>query len=78
MPVFCPFTLFIYFCGMSNQDEEYLEDLAREVDGEIAAREVVDKLLEQAKGGDTESVKLLVDLGTEAKAVRLRKELFGV
>lgn len=63
---------------MSNQDEEYLEDLAREVDGEIAAREVVDKLLEQAKGGDTESVKLLVDLGTEAKAVRLRKELFGV
>ena len=40
--------------------------------------EVVDKLLEQAKGGDTESVKLLVDLGTEAKAVRLRKELFGV
>lgn len=63
---------------MSNQDEEYLEGLAREVDGEIAAREVVDKLLEQAKGGDTESVKLLVDLGTEAKAVRLRKELFGV
>ena len=78
MPVFCPFTLFIYFCGMSKQDEEYLEGLAREVDGEIAAREVVDKLLEQAKGGDTESVKLLVDLGTEAKAVRLRKELFGV
>lgn len=63
---------------MSKQDEEYLEGLAREVDGEIAAREVVDKLLEQAKGGDTESVKLLVDLGTEAKAVRLRKELFGV
>ena len=63
---------------MSNQDEEYLEGLAREVDGEIAAREVVDKLLEQAKGGDTESVKLLVELGTEAKAVRLRKELFGV
>lgn len=63
---------------MSNIDEEYLEGLAREVDGEIAAREVVDKLLEQAKNGDTESVKLLVDLGTEAKAVRLRKELFGV
>ena len=63
---------------MSNIDEEYLEGLAREVDGEIAAREVVDKLLEQAKGGDTESVKLLVELGTEAKAVRLRKELFGV
>ena len=63
---------------MSKQDEEYLEGLAREVDGEIAAREVVDKLLEQAKGGDTESVKLLVELGTEAKTVRLRKELFGV
>jgi hypothetical protein len=63
---------------MSNIDEEYLEGLAREVDGEIAAREVVDKLLEQAKNGDTESVKLLVELGTEAKAVRLRKELFGV
>ena len=63
---------------MSKQDEEYLEGLAREVDGEIAAREVVDKLLEQARKGDTESVKLLVDLGTEAKAVRLRKELFGV
>lgn len=63
---------------MSNQDEEYLEGLAREVDGEIAAREVVDKLLEQARKGDTESVKLLVELGTEAKAVRLRKELFGV
>lgn len=63
---------------MSNQDEEYLEGLAREVDGEIAAREVVDKLLEQARKGDTESVKLLVDLGTEAKTVRLRKELFGV
>ena len=63
---------------MSNQDEEYLEGLAREVDGEIAAREVVDKLLEQAKGGDTESVKLLVELGTEAKTVRLRKELFGI
>jgi len=63
---------------MSKQDEEYLEGLAREVDGEIAAREVVDKLLEQAKNGDTESVKLLVELGTEAKAVRLRKELFGV
>lgn len=63
---------------MSKQDEEYLEGLAREVDGEIAAREVVDKLLEQAKNGDTESVKLLVELGTEAKTVRLRKELFGV
>lgn len=63
---------------MSNIDEEYLEGLAREVDGEIAAREVVDKLLEQARKGDTESVKLLVELGTEAKAVRLRKELFGV
>lgn len=63
---------------MSKQDEEYLEGLAREVDGEIAAREVVDKLLEQARKGDTESVKLLVELGTEAKAVRLRKELFGV
>ena len=63
---------------MSNIDEEYLEGLAREVDGEIAAREVVDKLLEQAKNGDTESVKLLVELGTEAKTVRLRKELFGV
>lgn len=63
---------------MSKQDEEYLEDLAREVDGEIAAREVVDKLLEQARKGDTESVKLLVELGTEAKTVRLRKELFGI
>lgn len=63
---------------MSNIDEEYLEGLAREVDGEIAAREVVDKLLEQARKGDTESVKLLVELGTEAKTVRLRKELFGV
>ncbi len=63
---------------MSKQDEEYLEGLAREVDGEIAAREVVEKLLEQARKGDTESVKLLVELGTEAKAVRLRKELFGV
>lgn len=63
---------------MSKQDEEYLEGLAREVDGEIAAREVVDKLLEQARKGDTESVKLLVELGTEAKTVRLRKELFGV
>ena len=63
---------------MSKQDEEYLEGLAREVDGEIAAREVVEKLLEQARNGDTESVKLLVELGTEAKAVRLRKELFGV
>lgn len=63
---------------MSNQDEEYLEGLAREVDCEIAAREVVDKLFEQARKGDTESVKLLVELGTEAKAARLRKELFGV
>lgn len=63
---------------MSKIDEEYLEGLAREVDGEIAAREVVAKLLEQARKGDTESVKLLVELGTEAKTVRLRKELFGV
>lgn len=63
---------------MSKIDEEYLEGLAREVDGEIAAAEVVAKLLEQARKGDTESVKLLVELGTEAKTVRLRKELFGV
>lgn len=62
---------------MSKIDEEYLEGLAREVDGEIAA-EVVAKLLEQARKGNTESVKLLVELGTEAKTVRLRKELFGV
>lgn len=63
---------------MSKQDEEYLEGLAREVDGEIAAAGVVAKLLEKARKGDTESVKLLVELGTEAKTVRLRKELFGV
>ena len=40
--------------------------------------EVVEKLLDQARGGDVDSVKLLVELGTEGRAVRLRKELFGV
>lgn len=62
---------------MTN-DEEYLNGLAQEVDSEVAAKEVVEKLLDQAKGGDVDSVKLLVELGTEGRAVRLRKELFGV
>lgn len=62
---------------MTN-DEEYLNGLAQEVDSEVAAKEVVEKLLDQAKGGDVDSVKLLVELGTEGRVVRLRKELFGV
>lgn len=61
---------------MSN--EELLEKIASEVCAKADAREILDKLKELAKTGDTDAVKLLADLSQYAEERNLRKELFGV
>lgn len=61
---------------MSN--EELLEKIASEVCAKADAQEILDKLKELAKTGDTDAVKLLADLSQYAEERNLRKELFGV
>nr|DAE96603.1 MAG TPA: hypothetical protein [Caudoviricetes sp.] len=41
-------------------------------------RQILDRLVEQAKQGDTEAVKQLRDILRQANEEQLRKELFGV
>lgn len=44
----------------------------------LDVRQILDRLVEQAKQGDTEAVKQLRDILRQANEEQLRKELFGV
>lgn len=59
-------------------DQDILKHIADAVNGAADAGEIVEKLKEQAMTGDTDSIKLLAELGQYAEERQLRKELFGV
>ena len=63
---------------MNEEEQAYLDHLANEVDREITSAEITGKLLEKAKNGDADSVKLLAELGKAGSVAKLRKELFGI
>ena len=68
----------MYLCAMNEEEQAYLDHLANEVDREITSAEITGKLLENAKKGNVESIKLLAELGKAGRISKLRKELFGV
>ncbi len=63
---------------MSNLDNELLKRIADEVSAVADAKEILDKLTELSKQGDTDAIELLAKLNQYGKEVKLRKELFGV
>lgn len=62
---------------MSDHDK-LLAKIASEMNTALDAGEIYAKLTEQAKEGDTDSIKLLAELSQYAEERKLRKELFGV
>ena len=62
---------------MSDHDK-LLAKIASEINTALDAGEIYAKLTEQAKEGDTDSIKLLAELSQYAEERKLRKELFGV
>lgn len=58
--------------------DKLLAKIASEVNAAADAEEIYSKLTEQAKKGDTDSVKLLAELNQYAEERELRKDLFGV
>lgn len=78
-PVFCQAGGFSYLCRVSKKtDQEYLDELAAEIDRELIAQEIIDAHLNQARKGDVDSLKILSDLARESRESKLRKDLFGV
>lgn len=63
---------------MSNLDNELLKRIADEVSATADAKEILDKLTELSKQGDTDAIELLAKLNQYGKETKLRKELFGV
>jgi len=63
---------------MSNLDNELLKRIADEMSAVADAKEILDKLTELSKQGDTDAIELLAKLNQYGKEVKLRKELFGV
>lgn len=63
---------------MSNLDNELLKRIADEVSATADAKEILDKLTELSKQGDTDAIELLAKLNQYGKEAKLRKELFGV
>ena len=63
---------------MSNLDNELLKRIADEVSATADAKEILDKLRELSKQGDTDAIELLAKLSQYGKETKLRKELFGV
>lgn len=63
---------------MSNLDNELLKRIADEVSATADAKEILDKLTELSKQGDTDAIELLAKLNQYGKEIKLRKELFGV
>lgn len=58
--------------------DEILKKIADEVDAAVDAKEIIDKLKELCKNGDTDAIELLGRLGQYVEIRKLRKELFGV
>ena len=77
-PVFCLLFLFDYLCVMDNDVQQLLNRIAVMVNLTEDVRAILDKLIEQAKEGDTDAVKQLREIVQQAKEEQLRKDLFGV
>lgn len=77
-PVFCLLFLFDYLCVMDNDVQQLLNRIAVIVNLTEDVRAILDKLIEQAKEGDTDAVKQLREIVQQAKEEQLRKDLFGV
>jgi hypothetical protein len=63
---------------MDNDMQQILDWLADAEKLSLDVRQILDRLVEQAKQGDTEAVKQLRDILRQANEEQLRKELFGV
>ena len=63
---------------MANDMQQILDWLADAEKLSLDVRQILDRLVEQAKQGDTEAVKQLRDILRQANEEQLRKELFGV
>ncbi|WP_311589116.1 hypothetical protein [Prevotella disiens] len=63
---------------MNNEIQQYLDRLARAMQREEDVQQIIEKLTEHAKGGDTDAIKALEELSQRAKEEQLRKDLFGV
>ena len=77
-PLFCLLFLFDYLCVMDNDVQQLLNRIAVIVNLTEDVRAILDKLIEQAKEGDTDAVKQLREIVQQAKEEQLRKDLFGV
>ena len=62
---------------MSDMDGQ-LARILHEADDTLDRVEIIRQLKEQAKDGDTDSIKLLAELTQYAQERKLRKDLFGV
>lgn|GEM_PF-1091499 len=78
LPVFCSPLATAYLCRMDNDMQQILDWLADAEKLSLDVRQILDRLVEQAKQGDTEAVKQLRDILRQANEEQLRKELFGV
>lgn len=63
---------------MDNDVQQLLNRIAVMVNLTEDVRAILDKLIEQAKEGDTDAVKQLREIVQQAKEEQLRKDLFGV
>lgn len=63
---------------MDNDVQQLLNRIAVIVNLTEDVRAILDKLIEQAKEGDTDAVKQLREIVQQAKEEQLRKDLFGV
>jgi len=63
---------------MNNDIQQLLNQIAAMTNLSYDVRQILDKLIEQAKEGSTDAVKELRDIVQQAKEEQLRKDLFGV
>ena len=63
---------------MDNDVQQLLNRIAVMVNLTEDVRAILDKLIEQAKEGDTDAMKQLREIVQQAKEEQLRKDLFGV
>lgn len=61
-PVFCLLFLFDYLCVMDNDVQQLLNRIAVMVNLTEDVRAILDKLIEQAKEGDTDTMKQLREI----------------
>ncbi len=76
--VFCLHRFSVYLCLMNKDIQQLLSQIAVMVNLTEDVRAILDKLIKQAKEGDTDAVKQLREIVQKAKEEQLRKDLFGV